>query len=394
MPLSIEGRPDEARALATVHAALDAGVTLLDTADSYHLPGAEPGHNERLVARALSTYGSDTSDVLVTTKGGRGRPSDGSWTVTGSPRRLKSAAEASLKRLGVDAREAVPGAADRAGGGQVPAPLGPLVPAARQAGRRARACPVCGVLSAQVKGTATTRPRDLPHGARDLHLSWPTVMDAFRTVAAEVAAAALEPVEVLGIDETRRGRTQWRHNPDTGRWEPVADQWHTGFVDAHGAQGLLGQVEGRAPADVLAWLATTPQEWRKRIRYVAIDMSTSYRAAVRTGLPHATVVVDHFHVVQLRNQPHDQADRPRRPRLPTSAYAHAASPPAEPADTSAPLNFEDPTKSGPPADRSITDRDRTSAARRNTPLNFEDSQDRALADQACGSSLTAGRQPP
>ncbi|MFD3381991.1 MULTISPECIES: aldo/keto reductase [unclassified Streptomyces] len=103
MPLSIEGRPDEGRAMATVHAALDAGVTLLDTADSYHLPGDEPGHNERLVARALATYGGDTADVLVTTKGGRGRPADGSWTVTGSARHLKSAAEASLKRLGVEA---------------------------------------------------------------------------------------------------------------------------------------------------------------------------------------------------------------------------------------------------------------------------------------------------
>jgi aryl-alcohol dehydrogenase-like predicted oxidoreductase len=103
MPLSVEGRPDETRALATVHAALDAGVTLLDTADSYQLPGAEPGHNELLLARALSTYGGDTSEVLVATKGGRGRPADGSWTVTGSLRHLKAAAEGSLKRLGVEA---------------------------------------------------------------------------------------------------------------------------------------------------------------------------------------------------------------------------------------------------------------------------------------------------
>ncbi|SEC30626.1 aldo/keto reductase [Streptomyces sp. KS_5] len=103
MPLSIEGRPDVSRALATVHAALDSGVTLLDTADSYHLPGAEPGHNELLVARALTAYGGDTDEVLVATKGGRGRPADGSWTVDGDPRRLKSAAEASLRRLGVEA---------------------------------------------------------------------------------------------------------------------------------------------------------------------------------------------------------------------------------------------------------------------------------------------------
>ncbi|MFF3936819.1 aldo/keto reductase [Streptomyces phaeofaciens] len=103
MPLSIEGRPDEARALATVHAALDAGVTLLDTADSYHLPGEEPGHNERLLARALATWGGDTDTVLVATKGGRGRPVGADWTVNGDPRRLRAAAEGSLRRLGVEA---------------------------------------------------------------------------------------------------------------------------------------------------------------------------------------------------------------------------------------------------------------------------------------------------
>ncbi|WP_331743085.1 aldo/keto reductase [Kitasatospora sp. NBC_01300] len=103
MPLSIEHRPDEARAIATVHAALDAGVTLVDTADSYHWHAGEAGHNELLIARALSRYGGDTSQILVATKGGRGRPGDGSWTVTGTPAHLKQAAEASAKRLGVDA---------------------------------------------------------------------------------------------------------------------------------------------------------------------------------------------------------------------------------------------------------------------------------------------------
>ncbi|MEW1653779.1 aldo/keto reductase [Streptomyces sp. NPDC093707] len=103
MPLSIEHRPDERRAIATVHAALDAGVTLIDTADSYHWHADEVGHNELLVARALAGYGGDTSGVLVATKGGRGRPGDGRWTVTGTPEHLRRAAEASAKRLGVDA---------------------------------------------------------------------------------------------------------------------------------------------------------------------------------------------------------------------------------------------------------------------------------------------------
>ncbi|WP_433129080.1 aldo/keto reductase [Micromonospora sp. CA-240977] len=102
MPLSIEHRPDEARAIATVHAALDAGVTLIDTADSYHWHANEVGHNELLIARALASYGGDTSGVLVATKGGRSRPGDGSWTVTATPAHLKRAAEASAKRLGVE----------------------------------------------------------------------------------------------------------------------------------------------------------------------------------------------------------------------------------------------------------------------------------------------------
>jgi aryl-alcohol dehydrogenase-like predicted oxidoreductase len=103
MPMSIEGRPDEARSIATIHAALDAGVTLLDTADAYHVRADEVGHSESLVARALASSGADTSQVLVATKGGHLRPGDGSWTLNGSPAYLKGACEASLRRLGVEA---------------------------------------------------------------------------------------------------------------------------------------------------------------------------------------------------------------------------------------------------------------------------------------------------
>jgi aryl-alcohol dehydrogenase-like predicted oxidoreductase len=102
MPMSIEGRPDEERSIRTIHAALDAGVTLIDTADAYHLHADEVGHNETLIAKALASYGGDTSGVLVATKGGHLRPGDGTWTVNSSPDYLKRACEASLKRLGAE----------------------------------------------------------------------------------------------------------------------------------------------------------------------------------------------------------------------------------------------------------------------------------------------------
>ncbi len=103
MPMSIEGRPDEARSIATIHAALDAGVTLIDTADAYLLEAGEGSHNERLIAKGLATYGGDTSGVLVATKGGHIRPGDGSWTIDSSPEHLRAACDASLSTLGVDA---------------------------------------------------------------------------------------------------------------------------------------------------------------------------------------------------------------------------------------------------------------------------------------------------
>ena len=103
MPMSIEGRPDDARSIATIHAALEEGVTLFDTADAYHLHADEVGHNESLIARAIASWGGDTAQVIVATKGGHLRPGDGSWYVDGRPEYLKKAAEASLKRLGGDA---------------------------------------------------------------------------------------------------------------------------------------------------------------------------------------------------------------------------------------------------------------------------------------------------
>ncbi|TFV50396.1 aldo/keto reductase [Blastococcus sp. TF02A-35] len=101
MPLSTkDDRPSEEDAVAVVHAALDAGVTLVDTADAYARDEAEFGHNESLVATALRSYGSP--DVLVATKGGHTRRG-AEWDLDGSPAYLRRACEGSLRRLGVEA---------------------------------------------------------------------------------------------------------------------------------------------------------------------------------------------------------------------------------------------------------------------------------------------------
>jgi aryl-alcohol dehydrogenase-like predicted oxidoreductase len=102
MPMSLAGRPDEARSIRTIHAALDAGATLIDTADAYCRDGSEMGHGERLVAKALAGWSGDRDRVLVATKGGHTRPG-GEWRLDGRPEYLRQACEASLRALGVEA---------------------------------------------------------------------------------------------------------------------------------------------------------------------------------------------------------------------------------------------------------------------------------------------------
>ena len=101
MRLSTATDRDEARAIATIHAALDAGVRLLDTADAYAGDAAEIGHNERLIARALDTWTGDRGSVVVATKGGMTRP-NGLWVTDGRARHLVEACAASRRALGVE----------------------------------------------------------------------------------------------------------------------------------------------------------------------------------------------------------------------------------------------------------------------------------------------------
>jgi aryl-alcohol dehydrogenase-like predicted oxidoreductase len=98
MQMSIAGRPPEERSVRTIHAALDAGVNLIDTADAYCVDESDVGHNERLIAKALR---GRRDGVIVATKGGHTRPG-GAWELDGRPEHIKSACEASLRALDTD----------------------------------------------------------------------------------------------------------------------------------------------------------------------------------------------------------------------------------------------------------------------------------------------------
>lgn len=231
----------------------------------------------------------------------------------------------------------------------------------------AAACPSCGVLSTSLKQNRTTRPKDLPYGQQPLRVrwhkrrlrcregscprktftecitevplgarltgrlrramagavgddnrsvsevaahhgvSWPTTHRAF-LAAADAVLTEPAPTRVLGIDETRRGKPRWEQDSDTGKWV-LTDRWHTGFVDLAGSGGLLGQVLGRRAKNVTDWLAARPAGFRAAVEFVAIDPSAAYAAGVRAALPHAQLVVDHFHLVKLAN---DTVTRVRR----------------------------------------------------------------------------------
>jgi aryl-alcohol dehydrogenase-like predicted oxidoreductase len=91
------------QAIATIHRALDVGITFIDSANIYAPTWDTVGHNEELIEEALSLYAgpANTANILVTTKGGLTRGEGETWTRDGSASGLKAACEASMTALGV-----------------------------------------------------------------------------------------------------------------------------------------------------------------------------------------------------------------------------------------------------------------------------------------------------
>ena len=106
MPMSMNNDnqiPEESTSIATIHAALDAGVTLIDTADCYAPSWDTMGHNETLVGKAVKSYAGSTEDVVIATKGGITRSVGNVWGRNGGLDHLRTAVEKSLRALQVEA---------------------------------------------------------------------------------------------------------------------------------------------------------------------------------------------------------------------------------------------------------------------------------------------------
>ncbi len=152
------------------------------------------------------------------------------------------------------------------------------------------------------------KDRSVAAVAGDYRCGWHTVHEHVITIADEALSSEPAPVLVLGIDETRRGKANWEHDPALGRRVWV-DRWDTGLVDITGNQGLLGQVNGRNSAVVIDWLTQRDPAWRAQITHVAIDLSAVYAKAARDALPQAKLIADRFHLVKKAN---DMVDAVRR----------------------------------------------------------------------------------
>ena len=100
MRLSTSADRNDDASIRVIQAGLAAGVTLLDTADSYCLDEADSGHNERLIASALASWNGSRDRIVVATKGGLTRP-QGRWVPDGRAKWLSKACERSLIALGV-----------------------------------------------------------------------------------------------------------------------------------------------------------------------------------------------------------------------------------------------------------------------------------------------------
>jgi transposase len=161
--------------------------------------------------------------------------------------------------------------------------------------------------------------RTVAEVARELGVGWNTVMRAVTEHGKPRIddPTRLDGVSRLGVDETAMLAARVVSPTTTGqgaavsppRWEPT--RYVTGIIDLSPGRParLLDVVDGRTGAGLVRWLDARGPDWRRQVRVAALDPFRGYGTALATALPHATRVLDAFHVVRLAGAALDEVRR-------------------------------------------------------------------------------------
>ena len=297
------GPTDRSEAIATVHAALDAGVTLLDTGDFYGM-----GHNELLLREALA--GHRREDVVLSVKFGAMRAPDGSWVgYDARPSAVKSSLAYSLERLGTDYIDVYR-----------PARLDPSVPIEETVGAIAECVDAGWVrhLGLSEVGADTIRRAHGEHPVADVQLE-------YSLMSRGPESAILPTTRDLGIAVTAygvlsRGLLSGRWSADRklepGDWRSHAPRFDEANVGANLALvDALAQVAedvGAPVAEVaMAWVlsrgddivpvigARTPGQLEGALRSVDVELDDHQLDAIGAAVPAGAVAGTRYAAPQM-----------------------------------------------------------------------------------------------
>ena len=275
------GPSDRAESLATIHAALDAGVTLLDTGDFYGM-----GHNEMLIGAALQ--GGRRDQVQISVKFGAQRDPAGGWLgFDARPQAVKTSVAYSLQRLGVDYIDIYR-----------PARLDPAVPVEDTIGAIAdlvKAGYVRAIGLSEV-GSATIRRAAAVHPICDLQIE-------YSLISRGIEDSILPTCRALGIGITAYGvlsrgliSGHWRKQAVAGDWRVAGPRFQDENVERNLAlvealrQGAVAR--GASVAQLaIAWVAAQGDDILPVIGARRRDQLAEALGALEVGLTPADLAM-------------------------------------------------------------------------------------------------------
>lgn len=296
------GPSDRAESIATIHAALDAGINLIDTGDFYGM-----GHNELLIAEALK--GVRRQDAVLSVKFGGLRDPAGGWTgFDGRPQAVKNFAAYSLQRLGVDYIDIYR-----------PARLDPAVPIEETIGAIAdlvKAGYVRHIGLSEV-GSETIRRAAAVHPVVDLQIEYSLISRGIEDNILETCRSLGIAITAYGVLSRGLISGHWtKESAQTGDWRAHSPRFQAENVDANlalvEALKKIAEAKGVSVAQIaIAWVVAQGSDIfpvigaRRRDRLAetlgALDASLSRDdlAAIEKAVPKGAAAGDRYAAVQM-----------------------------------------------------------------------------------------------